>query len=116
MRIEKLNYQDLLQGGDSAFDFQNKLFDNFSDIGFVVLENHTICEELQKQFFDACKKVFELNSEIKKGYQIQGFKGQRGYVGFGQEIAQNAKAHDLKEFWHIGRDPDVNNFRTLEYL
>ena len=30
--------------------------------------------------------------------------GARGYTAFGTEIAKGAKAHDLKEFWHVGRD------------
>ena len=30
--------------------------------------------------------------------------GARGYTPFGTEIAKGAKQHDLKEFWHVGRD------------
>ena len=30
--------------------------------------------------------------------------GQRGYTPFKTEIAKGADHHDLKEFWHVGRD------------
>jgi len=30
--------------------------------------------------------------------------GARGYTPFGREIAKGARASDLKEFWHIGRE------------
>ena len=35
---------------------------------------------------------------------IPGGGGARGYTPFGIETAKGAKAHDLKEFWHVGRD------------
>jgi isopenicillin N synthase-like dioxygenase len=31
--------------------------------------------------------------------------GARGYTPFGIEVAKGASAHDLKEFWHVGREP-----------
>ena len=30
--------------------------------------------------------------------------GQRGYTPFGKEHAKDSPVHDLKEFWHVGRD------------
>ena len=30
--------------------------------------------------------------------------GARGYTPFGTEKAKDAQVHDLKEFWHVGRD------------
>ena len=46
------------------------------------------------------------------GYLIEGGGGQRGYTPFGIETAKGAAAHDLKEFWHVGRDlPSGHRFR-----
>src|SRR3546814_14948748 len=35
---------------------------------------------------------------------IAGGGGARGYTPFKTEIAKDAEAVDLKEFWHVGRD------------
>ena len=48
-------------------------------------------------------RVFALPEAVKRAY-VSGQGGQRGYVPFGVETAKGAAAHDLKEFWHIGRD------------
>jgi isopenicillin N synthase-like dioxygenase len=49
------------------------------------------------------KAFFALPVEIKKQYAgIKG--GARGYIPFGVETAKGATHHDLKEFWHMGRD------------
>src|SRR5690606_2349809 len=42
-------------------------------------------------------------AEAKMAYAIPGGGGARGYTPFGKEIAKDAKVHDLKEFWHVGR-------------
>jgi isopenicillin N synthase-like dioxygenase len=41
---------------------------------------------------------------VKRRYLIAGGGGARGYTPFGIETAKGHKAHDLKEFWHVGRD------------
>jgi len=41
---------------------------------------------------------------VKRRYQAPGGAGQRGYTPFGVETAKGAKLHDLKEFWHMGRE------------
>ena len=43
---------------------------------------------------------------------IPGGGGARGYTPFGIETAKGASAHDLKEFWHVGRElPPGHRFR-----
>ncbi len=37
-------------------------------------------------------------------YKIPNGGGARGYTPFGIETAKGAKHHDLKEFWHVGRE------------
>jgi isopenicillin N synthase-like dioxygenase len=53
---------------------------------------------------DAGKKFFALPDETKRSYFIPGGGGQRAYTPFATEIAKGAKAKDLKEFWHVGRE------------
>ena len=49
---------------------------------------------------------------MKRKYHIAGGGGARGYTPFGIETAKGATAHDLKEFWHVGRDlPAGHPFR-----
>ena len=49
---------------------------------------------------------------MKRKYLITGGGGARGYTPFGIETAKGHKAHDLKEFWHVGRDlPSGHSFR-----
>ena len=49
------------------------------------------------------KALFELPTETKMAYAVLGGGGARGYTPFGKEIAKDARVHDLKEFWHVGR-------------
>jgi isopenicillin N synthase-like dioxygenase len=37
-------------------------------------------------------------------YKIPNGGGARGYTAFGVETAKDSKHHDLKEFWHVGRE------------
>ena len=37
-------------------------------------------------------------------YHLEGKGGARGYTAFGIETAKGSTHHDLKEFWHLGRD------------
>ena len=41
---------------------------------------------------------------------------QRGYTPFAVEHAKNSKIADLKEFWHIGREPDTPGFNSSTSL
>ena len=76
---------------------------SFERTGFAVIADH----DLDQQGIDAAladaKVFFALPEETKRAY-ISGVGGQRGYVPFGRETAKGAALHDLKEFWHVGRD------------
>ena len=76
---------------------------SFERTGFAVIADH----DLDQQSIDAAladaKAFFALPEEVKRAY-ISGVGGQRGYVPFGRETAKGAVLHDLKEFWHVGRD------------
>ena len=76
---------------------------SFERYGFAIVADH----ELDQQDIDAAladaKAFFALPDGIKNSY-ISGVGGQRGYVPFGRETAKGAALHDLKEFWHVGRN------------
>jgi hypothetical protein len=52
---------------------------------------------------EKAKAFFALPEEVKRKYAL-GRGGARGYTPFGIETAKGHKAHDLKEFWHVGRE------------
>jgi len=76
---------------------------SFSEFGFAVIRDHGIPQELIDRAEELSKQFFALPEESKRRYHIPGGGGARGYTPFGTEKAKDAKVHDLKEFWHIGR-------------
>jgi isopenicillin N synthase-like dioxygenase len=85
-------------------EFAQKLGRSFEDYGFAIISDHGIPDELIHRAEEKAKAFFALPEETKKSYFIEGGGGARGYTPFGIETAKGAKAHDLKEFWHVGRD------------
>lgn len=84
--------------------FAKKIGDGIKEFGFCGLKNHGIDDKLIAQSFDVMKEYFALPEETKRSYSDPKLGSQRGHIPFGQERAKSAKASDLKEFWHIGRD------------
>src|SRR6185503_16964292 len=84
--------------------FAEKLGRSFEDYGFAIIADHGIPEELIHRAEEKAKAFFALPDEVKRKYLIEGSGGARGYTPFGIETAKGAGAHDLKEFWHVGRD------------
>ena len=84
--------------------FANELGHSFVDYGFAVIRDHGIPQQLIDRAEQKSKEFFALPEEVKRKYFIVGQSGQRGYTPFGIETAKGLKAHDLKEFWHVGRD------------
>ena len=80
---------------------------SFREYGFAVIRDHGIPQELIDRAEALAKEFFALPDEVKRAYHIPGGGGARGYTPFGTEKAKDAKVHDLKEFWHVGRElPD----------
>ncbi len=93
--------------------FADKLGHSFERYGFAIIADHGIPDALIKRAEDKAKAFFALPDETKREYLVGGGGGQRGYTPFGIETAKGAKAHDLKEFWHVGRDlPPGHRFRN----
>ena len=77
---------------------------SFEEYGFAVIRDHGIPQDLIDRAEALSKEFFALPTETKQAYKIQGGGGARGYTPFGVETAKDAKVHDLKEFWHVGRE------------
>src|SRR5439155_16620600 len=92
--------------------FAEKLGRSFEEYGFAIIADHDIPDALIHDAEEKAKAFFALPDEAKRKYHIAGGGGARGYTPFGIETAKGAQAHDLKEFWHVGRDlPPGHKFR-----
>jgi len=87
----------------------------FEEIGFVALGGHFLSDELVDSLYSEIKDFFNLPSDVKDQYQIEGIGGQRGYTSFGKEHAKGRKEGDLKEFWHFGQYVEDNDKLEREY-
>ena len=77
---------------------------SFQEYGFAVVRYHGIPQDLIDRAEELSKQFFALPDDVKKAYHIPGGGGARGYTPFGTEKAKDANVHDLKEFWHVGRE------------
>lgn len=80
------------------------LGESFQTFGFAMVRDHGIDPDLIDRAWRLTEAFFALPEEEKRSYFLDGLAGARGYTPFGVEIAKGAKARDLKEFWHVGRD------------
>ncbi|MFC7537105.1 isopenicillin N synthase family dioxygenase [Sphingomonas sp. GCM10030256] len=93
--------------------FAQKLGRSFEEYGFAVLADHGIPDDLIHRAEEKAKAFFALPEEVKRNYAL-GQGGARGYTPFGIETAKGHKAHDLKEFWHVGRElPQGHKFSDV---
>ena len=94
--------------------FADKLGRSFGDTGFAIIADHGIAQALIDRAEAQAKAFFVLPEEVKRRYAIAGTGGARGYTPFGIETAKGHTAHDLKEFWHVGRDlPKGHTFAAV---
>lgn len=76
----------------------------YEKFGFVILQNHGVPDDLIARATACSKQFFSMSAEDKMKYHVKGAGGARGYTAFGVETAKGSTHHDLKEFWHLGRD------------
>ncbi len=88
---------------DSA-QFAEEISAAYEEYGFVIIENHGIDKQLIDRCLACFRQFFDLPEAEKLRYRVPGGGGARGYTAFGIETAKGAKHHDLKEFWHVGRE------------
>ena len=83
--------------------FVEELGKAFHEVGFVGVRNHGVPQDLVDGFYSASKEFFSQPVSVKKGYEMPGLAGQRGYTAFGTEKAKQSEVADLKEFFQIGQ-------------
>ncbi|QAY79465.1 isopenicillin N synthase family oxygenase [Sphingosinicella sp. BN140058] len=84
--------------------FAQELGESFERYGFAIIADHGIPADLIARAEDKARAFFALPEEVKRSYHKAGGGGARGYTPFGIETAKGATEHDLKEFWHVGRE------------
>ena len=110
---DKIASVSLKEAAADADAFAQHIGQSFEEYGFAVLADHGIPDDLIARAEQKAKEFFALPDEVKRKYAL-GQGGARGYTPFGIETAKGHKAHDLKEFWHVGRDlPEGHNFSDV---
>jgi len=108
-----------LATGD-AYVLGQQLGDSFKTYGFATVVDHGLDPALVAKAWALTKELFDQPEAAKMQGFDKAIAGQRGYTPFKTEIAKGADHHDLKEFWHVGRDsekmlpniwPDVPEFK-----
>lgn len=90
---------------DGDFEgFARDLGGSFRQFGFAVIADHGMDPALIDRALGSAKAFFALPDEVKRRWHVPGGGGARGYTPFGVETAKGHTHHDLKEFWHTGRD------------
>lgn len=84
--------------------FAHALGDSFRRTGFAVVADHGVDLGVIDRAVADTKAFFALPDAVKRRYHVPGSGGARGYTPFGVETAKDAQVHDLKEFWHVGRE------------
>jgi len=84
--------------------FVAALGEAYTRYGFVIIADHGIPQPLIERFLGLYKTFFAWPEAEKRRYHVAGSGGARGYTPFGIETAKVAVHHDLKEFWHVGRE------------
>lgn len=101
MTIRPVSY---LQQARDADGFARELGASFERYGFAVLSDHPIPAAVIDPALADARALFALPEEVKRLHRPANGAGQRGHTPFGVEIAKGATHHDLKEFWHVGRE------------
>ncbi|MBU6266255.1 MAG: isopenicillin N synthase family oxygenase, partial [Sphingomonadales bacterium] len=94
----------VLSLGDDFSTFSEAIGQSFRTFGFAMVKDFDIDPALIAEGWRLSEAFFALPEAEKRGYFDPAKAGARGYTPFGTEIAKDATARDLKEFWHVGRD------------
>lgn len=114
--IAHVDYLDYSQGDTATRQkFIEEFGDSFSNMGFAIVKNHGVTEELRTKLFEVSKAFFELPDDVKKRYEDEKLNGQRGYISKNKESAKGKSVPDLKEFYHIGQTVEDNDPIKEEY-
>ena len=104
MVLDALPALSMRERRDDPHAFAQKMGESYTRFGFAIVRDHGLDSATIARALVATKNFFALPEEVKRRYHVAGGAGQRGYIPFGVEAAKGAKAVDLKEFWHVGRE------------
>jgi isopenicillin N synthase-like dioxygenase len=94
--------------------FARDLGASFERYGFAVVAGHGLPQALIDRCLADFQAFFAWPVADKMRYHVAGTGGARGYTPFGVETAKGATEHDLKEFWHVGRElPPGHRYRRF---
>lgn len=116
MNIPLVDLAEFTSGSPEArAAFASRLGRAFEDVGFVAVKNHGIPQALIQEMYGVVQAFFSLALEKKRGYEIPGLSGQRGYTSFGKEHAKGFDTPDLKEFYQYGQMVEDEEKNADEY-
>lgn len=114
--IPSLDLADFTRGdAKTKQKFVETLGAAYHNIGFVAVRNHFLTDEMQQNLYATIKKFFALPDDVKKKYERIDLAGQRGYISKGKEHAKGRNTGDLKEFYHIGQEPEEADDAKEDY-
>lgn len=103
-KIAIVDYHDYISGDPGKRErFIKEFGDSFANMGFAIVRNHGVTEELKAKLFEVSKAFFALPDDIKRKYEDEAIHGQRGYISKNKESAKGKSVADLKEFYHVGQ-------------
>jgi len=116
VNIPRLDLNDYINGNEAQRkSFSDGIGKAFNETGFVTIANHGMSKELMAELYVEVKKLFDLQEDIKKKYEIVELAGQRGYTSKGREKAKDSTTPDLKEFWQVGQFVEEEEMSKEEY-
>ena len=90
--IPSIDLADFLSNNPSEKEkFVQQIGKAYEEIGFVALKGHFLDDQLTEKLYKNVRKFYNLPSNIKKKYEIEGLAGQIGYTSFGKESAKGKK-------------------------
>ncbi len=101
--------------GKDRGSFIESLKDAFVNLGFVLVVNAPVNDDLVDKGYKTIQRCFKQDSETKKKLTSATNSGERGYVE--SEIAKNYETlvKDHKEFYSIGRELTSDQKQRLQY-
>lgn len=111
--IPVLDMNEYLQA-ETKDKFVKELYQALSEVGFFAVINTGVDSQILDDGYQSCFDFFSLPQDQKMQMNDPLLCGQRGYVP--GESAKGASIRDFKEFYHVGRERDPEELKTLGIL
>lgn len=116
LSIPSVDLSDFTKGNDEKRKkFVQELGEAYENVGFVAVKNHGISEDVINSLYKLSKDFFSMDKEQKRGFEVEGGAGQRGYTSVGKEQAKGYDTPDLKEFFQYGQNVEDGDYIKNEY-